>query len=140
MVKNPLAKAGDTRVTGSIPGPGRSPGVGNDSPFQYACLEISMDRGTWQVTVHKVTKSWTRLSNKAYIQVVYILRTLGKEGPEGGRGREHCPESECVWSIRMRLLYLFDHREGPGTQGKLISEGLKTQKQLYSTAYKKSER
>ena len=30
MVKNPSANAGDTRDTGSIPGLGRSPGVGNE--------------------------------------------------------------------------------------------------------------
>ena len=30
MVKNPLANAGDVRDLGSIPGSGRSPGVGND--------------------------------------------------------------------------------------------------------------
>ena len=30
---------------GSIPGLGRSPGVGNGSPLQYSCLEKSMDRG-----------------------------------------------------------------------------------------------
>ena len=26
---------------GSIPGSGRSPGEGNDSPLQYSCLEFS---------------------------------------------------------------------------------------------------
>ena len=26
---------------------------------QYSCLENSMDRGTWWVTVHGVAKSWT---------------------------------------------------------------------------------
>ena len=31
---------------GSIPGPGRSPGEENDSPFQYSCLDNSMGRGT----------------------------------------------------------------------------------------------
>ena len=93
-----------------------------------------MERGAWQVTVHKVTKSWTQLSNETHTQVVYILRTPGKEGLKDGRGRESCPESEYVWSIRMRFLYLFDRREGTGTQGKLISEALKMQKQLYSTA------
>ena len=30
---------------GSIPGLGRSPGEGNGNPFQYSCLEKSMDRG-----------------------------------------------------------------------------------------------
>ena len=32
-VKNPLANVGDTRDTGSIPGLGRSPGVGNGNPL-----------------------------------------------------------------------------------------------------------
>ena len=39
MVKNPLASAGDIRDKGSIPGSGRSPGVGNGNPLQYSCLE-----------------------------------------------------------------------------------------------------
>ena len=46
----------------SIPGSGRSPGEGNGNPFQYSCLENSMDRGAWRVTIHGVTKSQTRLS------------------------------------------------------------------------------
>ena len=33
---------------GLIPGSGRSPGEGNGNPFQYSCLENSMDRGAWQ--------------------------------------------------------------------------------------------
>ena len=48
---------------GSIPGLGRSPGVGNDNPLQYSCLENSMERRVWWTTVHRVTKSWTRLSD-----------------------------------------------------------------------------
>ena len=43
---------------GSIPGSGRSPGEGNSNPLQCSCLENPMDRGTWQGTVHGVTKSW----------------------------------------------------------------------------------
>ena len=39
------------------------PGEGNGSPFQYSCLRNPMDRGTWQATVHELTKSWTQLSN-----------------------------------------------------------------------------
>ena len=42
-----------------IPGLGRSLGEGNGYPLQYSGLENSMDRGTWQATVHGVTKSWT---------------------------------------------------------------------------------
>ena len=54
MVKNLPANTGDSRDTGSIPGSGRSPGAGNDNPFQCSCLENSMDRGTWSATVHGV--------------------------------------------------------------------------------------
>ena len=46
-VKNLTASAGDIRDLGLIPWSGRSPGVGNGYPFQYSCLENSMDRGAW---------------------------------------------------------------------------------------------
>ena len=58
-VKNPSANAGDIRVTGSIPGLGRSPGGGHGNPLQYSCLENPMDRGAWWVIVHRVAKSET---------------------------------------------------------------------------------
>ena len=48
---------------GSIPGLGRRPGERNGYSLQYSGLENSMDRGTWQVTVLGVSKSWTRLSD-----------------------------------------------------------------------------
>ena len=32
---------------------------GNGYPLQYSCLENSIGRGTWQATVHRVTKSRT---------------------------------------------------------------------------------
>ena len=44
---------------GSIPGSGRSPGEGNSNPFQYSCLENSMDGGTWKATVYRVSKNRT---------------------------------------------------------------------------------
>ena len=47
---------------GSIPGLGRAPGEGNGNPLLYSCLENPMDRGAWQIIVHGVTKSQTRLS------------------------------------------------------------------------------
>ena len=30
-----------------------SPGEGNGNPFQYPCLEDSMDRGAWRAAVHE---------------------------------------------------------------------------------------
>ena len=56
VVKNLPANAGHSRDKGLIPGLGRSPGVGNDTPFQYSCLENSMGRGAWGATVHGATK------------------------------------------------------------------------------------
>ena len=51
---------------GLIPGSASSPRGGNGNPLQYSCLENSMDRGAWWVTVHGVAKSWTRLSNQHF--------------------------------------------------------------------------
>ena len=43
----------------SILGSGRFPGDGNSYPFQYTCLENSMDREAWWATVHGVSKNQT---------------------------------------------------------------------------------
>ena len=53
----------NTGNLGSIPGSGRSPGEGKGYPLQYSCLENSMDRGAWWVTVHGVSESQTQVSN-----------------------------------------------------------------------------
>ena len=45
--KESACSARDARDRGSIPGSGRSPGVGNGNPLQYSCLENLMDRGAW---------------------------------------------------------------------------------------------
>ena len=58
--KKSTCNAGDT---GLMPGLGRSPGGGNGNPFQYSCLENSMDRGAWKAVVHGVAKSQTQLSD-----------------------------------------------------------------------------
>ena len=59
MIKNPPTNAGDARDMSSIPGSGRSPGVGNGNSLQCSCLENSMDRGAFWVTFHGVMKSQT---------------------------------------------------------------------------------
>ena len=46
-----------------ISGLERSPGEETDNPLQYSCLENSMDRGAWGVTVHGVKKRQKQLSN-----------------------------------------------------------------------------
>ena len=73
VVKNPPANAGDS---GSIPGSGRSLGGGHGTPFQYSCPENFMVIGAWQVTIHGVSVSQTRLSDRAhtwwYIHVIIV--------------------------------------------------------------------
>ena len=56
VIKNPLANAGEIRDVGLIPGLGRSPGEEIGNPFQYSCLENSMDRGVWRITVYNVAE------------------------------------------------------------------------------------
>ena len=56
-----VVNAGDIRDVGSIPGWGRSPGGGHSNLLQYSCLENPIDRGIWQVLVHRLIKRWTQL-------------------------------------------------------------------------------
>ena len=51
--KESACNVGDPVLT---PGSGRSPGEGNGNPLQYSCVDNPMDEGTWQATVHGVTR------------------------------------------------------------------------------------
>ena len=62
-VKESACKTGDAVDLSSIPGSGRSPGGENGKPFQYSCLKNPKDRGPWWMTVQRVTKSQTWLSD-----------------------------------------------------------------------------
>ena len=55
VVKKP--SAGDIRVSGSVPGSGRSPGEGHGNLVQYSCLENPMNREAWWPAVYRVPKS-----------------------------------------------------------------------------------
>ena len=60
---------------------GRFPGEGTGNPLQYSCLENSMHRGAWQVTVHGVAKSqtWLKLSMLYMLYItcyIYVERRL----------------------------------------------------------------
>ena len=67
VVKNPPTSEGDIRDASLIPGSGRSRGEGNGNPLQYSCLENPVD------TVHRVAKSWTRLSDFTHFTMVTII-------------------------------------------------------------------
>ena len=46
----------------------------NGNPLQYSCLENPMEGGSWQATVHGVTKSWTRLSDFTFTSLLDTTR------------------------------------------------------------------
>ena len=56
MVKSLPDSAVDAGDVGSIPGSGRSPGVGSGNPLQYSCLGNPVERGALQATAHGVIK------------------------------------------------------------------------------------
>ena len=49
---------------------------GNGNPLQYSCLENPMGRGARWAAVHRVAKSWTRLSNFTF---TFHFHALEKE-------------------------------------------------------------
>ena len=51
------------RDPASISEPGRFSGEGNSNPLQYSCLGNTMDRGAWQVTIHRVARVRHKPSN-----------------------------------------------------------------------------
>ena len=54
--KGSICNVGDSS-SGSVPVSGRFPWERNGYPFQYSCLENSMDKGTWWAKVHGVAES-----------------------------------------------------------------------------------
>ena len=58
--KESVWNAGDL---GLIPGSGIFHGEEHGNPFQYSCLENSMDREAWWPTVHGIAKRQTWLSD-----------------------------------------------------------------------------
>ena len=72
VVQKLPANSGSVRDMGLIPGSGRSPGRGHGNPLQYSCPENPMDRGAWQATVHRVTKSHTRLKRLSMHTIIKL--------------------------------------------------------------------
>ena len=53
----------NVRELGSISGLGRTPGGGKATHSSTLAWRIPMNRGAWQATVHRFTKSQTQLSD-----------------------------------------------------------------------------
>ena len=74
-MKKPPTEAGDMREVESISGSGRSPRGGHGNSLQYSYLKNPMDRGAWRAPVHRVAKSWARLSDGT----TTVLITVGTQ-------------------------------------------------------------
>ena len=87
VVKNPPANARDAKDVGLIPGLGGSSGEGNGNPFQYSCVENSMDRGAWWATVHGVTRvrhDWSNLVHRTCPFSFLPCQLIPHQGRRGG--------------------------------------------------------
>ena len=73
VVENPPTKAGDPRDTGSVPGSGRYPGVGNGNPLMYSCLGNYIDSGAWWAVVHGVA-----VTEQKCVEILAVTRKLGQ--------------------------------------------------------------
>ena len=54
---------------------GSSPGVGSGNPLQYSCLENSMDRRAWRVTVQLGCKALDTIEATEHTHTHYLLNT-----------------------------------------------------------------
>ena len=72
VVKNPPVDEGDKKKL-RFNLWGRCPVRGNGNLLQYACLENSMDRGTWRATDHGFTKSCTWLTEHSTLHDYILL-------------------------------------------------------------------
>ena len=93
--KESACNAGATGDTGLIPGSGKSPWGGCGNPLQYPYLENPMDRGAWWATVHRVSKSWTRLK--------WLRTGLGIGLCRWGSGVKNLPAKQETWILSLGL-------------------------------------
>ena len=98
VVRNPPSSTGDLRDVHLISVLGRFPGGGNGNPCQYFCLNIHMHRGAWRTTVHRATKSQTRLRGWAQNMEGEIKWKTGEQ-------MQMCRE-RCVWGTMNNLIWL----------------------------------
>ena len=103
----------------SFPGSGGSPGEGPGNPHQCFCLENSIDRGLWQATVYRATKSQTQLSHLCcyhYWHVTSELRDFWSLTNRWKAGRTNVCFEE-MWPVVLTI----EQVPCPGSRSSLLS-------------------
>ena len=85
---------------------GLSPGGGNGNPLQYSCLGNPLDRGTWQATVHGVTKTDTM--NKRALSPLEQSRQKSQFGGRMSLSPPHLPFNKEGWLWAQGPLHSFN--------------------------------
>ena len=115
-------------------------GGGHSNSLQYSYLENPMHRGTWQATVHEVTKSHTQLKQLSTHKQVMGPKDAGPCRPglaRGHRGRESTDQcrisrrrldlwvGKILWSRKWQPTPVFLPGDSPWTEepGRLQSMG-----------------
>ena len=83
----------NTGDVGSVPVLGRSSEGGNGNPLQYSCQENPMERGAWQVIVHRVTKTHTTEATEH--MAMHSVQTKSKE-----KSRYYTPFLQTTWRFK----------------------------------------
>ena len=102
MVKNLPTNAGDPRDMASIPGSGRSPGVGNGNPLQYSYLENPRGQRSlagYPPLGHKESDSVERLSpaqhrTHGHCRIMAVLDKVMER-----RGKVSCASWKKPWAL-----------------------------------------
>ena len=102
--------------TSNIPGSGRSPEEGHGSPFQYFCLENSMNKGVWwstksQILLKQLSMNTSKNKVETLIQkdtgtpmFTAALFTIARRGGHPSRWME---KEDMVHSIQWRIIQSF---------------------------------
>ena len=104
--KESTCNAGTAGTMSLIPASRRSTGGVNGNSLQYPCLKNPMDRGAWQTTVHRVTKSQVQLKRFSSSSSVYMSILISQFAP---------PSSSLTGSVLYVLLFIPDLQIGSST-------------------------
>ena len=93
---------GYVREEGLISGSGWSPGEVHGNPFQYSCLENTMDREAWGAKVHRIVKSCIPGATNTF---TFIITQPGFDHWEDPLEKEMATHSSILaWRIPWRIL------------------------------------